>query len=98
MIRDEAIKLSEALQERLGAASGLTCAVEPVTKEIEFNAPGGGRPRLVRYRIVVSGEGREAHLSLDEAEQLLGSVGSDAPVDRVFAAIASVTGAAGEAG
>ena len=89
MVRDEALKLSAALQERFGTASELTCAVKPIAKEIEFNAPGGGRPRIVRYQIVVSGAGREAHLSLDEAEELLGSLETDAPPDAVFAAITS---------
>lgn len=83
------MKLSAALQERFGTASELTCAVKPIAKEIEFNAPGGGRPRIVRYQIVVSGAGREAQLSLDEAEELLGSLEADAPPDAVFAAIPS---------
>jgi len=91
VIRDEAEKLSLALQERLGS-SGLTCGVKPFAKEVEFNAPGGGRPRIVRYQIVVSGGGREAHLSLDEAEELLEAVGTDPPAEQVFAQIASVTG------
>lgn len=98
MIRDEAEKLSGALQEHLGSSSGLHCAVRPVTKEVEFNAPGGGRPRLVRYQIVVSGGGREAQLSLDEAEELLGAVAADPPAEQVFAQIAAVTGAGGSPG
>lgn len=92
MIRDEAERLSVALQKRFGSSSGLSCAVEPLTKEVGFNAPGGGRPKIVRYRIVVSGGGREAHLTLGEAEELLHSVGNNAPADSVFAEIASVTG------
>lgn len=92
------MKLSAALQERFGTASELTCAVKPMTKEIEFNAPGGGRPRIVRYQIVVSGAGREAQLSLDEAEELLGSLETDARPDAVFAAIASAVEPAPAAG
>lgn len=75
MIRDEAEKLSAALQERFGAGgSGITTAVESQSTRVEFTAPGGARPHIIRYQIKVSGGGRVAHLDLDNAEALLSAV------------------------
>src|SRR2546429_2619985 len=75
MIRDEAEKISTRLQERLAhcssGASGVTAAVEATSKRVEFAAPGGARPTVVRYKITLTGGGLVARLGLDEAEALM---------------------------
>ena len=49
MIRDEAEKLSRLLTERFALqAPGVLAEVEAMSNRIEFAAPGGGRPTLVR--------------------------------------------------
>ena len=102
MIRDEAEKLSTLLTERLALqAPGVLAEVEAISNRIEFAAPGGGRPTLVRYRIRIRDEARVGHLGLDEAQALLDTLGSlgapDAPdvpaagwgPDRIFEEIAA---------
>ncbi len=102
MIRDEAEKLSTSLTERFALrAPGVLAEVEAISNRIEFAAPGGGRPTLVRYRIRIRDEARVGHLGLDEAEALLDALGSldapDAPdvpaagwgPDRIFEEIAA---------
>ena len=102
MIRDEAEKLSTSLTERFALrAPGVLAEVEAISNRIEFAAPGGGRPTLVRYRIRIRDEARVGHLGLDEAQALLDTLGSlgapDAPdvpaagwgPDRIFEEIAA---------
>ena len=93
MIRDEAEKLSTSLTERFALrAPGVLAEVEAISNRIEFAAPGGGRPTLVRYRIRIRDEARVGHLGLDEAQALLDAL--DAPdagwgPDRIFEEIAA---------
>ena len=93
MIRDEAEKLSRLLTERFALqAPGVLAEVEAMSNRIEFAAPGGGRPTLVRYRIRIRDEARVGHLDLDEAQDLLDAL--DAPgagwgPDRIFEEIAA---------
>ncbi len=102
MIRDEAEKLSTSLTERFALrAPGVLAEVEAISNRIEFAAPGGGRPTLVRYRIRIRDEARVGHLGLDEAQALLDTLGNldtpDAPdvpaagwgPDRIFEEIAA---------
>jgi len=105
VIRDEAEKLSTSLTERFALrAPGVLAEVEAISNRIEFAAPGGGRPTLVRYRIRIRDEARVGHLGLDEAQALLDTLGnlgaSDAPdapdvpaagwgLDRIFEEIAA---------
>ena len=102
MIRDEAEKLSTSLTERFALrAPGVLAEVEAISNRIEFAAPGGGRPTLVRYRIRIRDQARVGHLGLDEAQALLDTLGSlgapDAPdvpaagwgPDRIFEEIAA---------
>src|SRR5207302_9901410 len=78
VIRAEAEKLSTWLTERLALqAPGVLAEVEAISNRIEFAAPGGGRPTLVRYRIRIRDEARVGHLGLDEAQALLDAL--DAP-------------------
>jgi hypothetical protein len=78
VIRDEAEKLSTLLTERLALrAPGVVAEVEAISNRIEFHAPGGARPTLVRYRIRIRDEARVGHLGLDEAQALLDTL--DAP-------------------
>ena len=78
---------------------GLLAEVEAISNRIEFAAPGGGRPTLVRYRIRIRDEARVGHLGLDEAQALLDAL--DAPdaldtgwgPDRIFEEIAARGGA-----
>ena len=100
MIRDEAEKLARLLTERLTLqAPGVLAEVEAISNRIEFAAPGGGRPTLVRYRIRIRDEARVGHLSLDEAQGLLDALDSpNVPdvrwgPDRVFEEIAARGGA-----
>jgi hypothetical protein len=88
VIRDEAERLCRRLQERFGAGASLACTVEPLSERIEFTAPGGARPHLIRYRIKVEGGGRCAHLGLDDAEQLLAVLPDGCSPDVVFGEIA----------
>jgi hypothetical protein len=72
VIRDEAEKLARLLTERFALqAPGVLAEVEAISNRIEFAAPGGGRPTLVRYRIRIRDETRVGHLGLDEAQGLL---------------------------
>jgi len=103
VIRDEAEKLARLLTERLALqAPGVLAEVEAISNRIEFAAPGGARPTLVRYRIRIRDEARVGHLGLDEAQGLLDAL--DAPnaaespaagwgPDRVFEEIAARGGA-----
>jgi len=99
VIRDEAEKLSTLLTERFALqAPGVLAEVEAISARIEFAAPGGGRPTLVRYRIRIRDEARVGHLGLDEAQALLDALdvrdAADAPdagwgPDRIFEEIAA---------
>ena len=93
MIRDEAEKLSTSLTERFALrAPGVLAEVEAISNRIEFAAPGGGRPTLVRYRIRIRDEARVGHLGLDEAQALLDALDAPGPgwgPDRVFEEIAA---------
>jgi hypothetical protein len=93
VIRDEAEKLSTLLTERLALqAPGVLAEVEAISNRIEFAAPGGGRPTLVRYRIRIRDEARVGHLGLDEARALLDALDAPDPgwgPDRIFEEIAA---------
>ena len=94
MIRDEAEKLSTLLTERFAhQASGVLAEVEVLSNRIEFNAPGGGRPTLVRYKIRIRDEARVCHLGLDEAKALLDALDAGWGPDRIFQEIAALGGA-----
>jgi predicted ArsR family transcriptional regulator len=98
MIRDEAEKLSTLLTERLALqAPGVAVEVEAVSNRVEFNAPGGGRPTLVRYKIRFRDEARVGHLSLDEAQALLDALEPGWGPDRIFEEVAARGGAVGPA-
>lgn len=93
MIRDEAEKLCGALQGCFGGPGAeVVAAVEPQSTRIEFTAPGGARPHIIRYKIRISGPGRVARLELAEAETLLDRLSAgprDDTPDTVFAEIAA---------
>jgi hypothetical protein len=94
MIRDDAEKLSTLLTERLAhQAPGVLAEVEALSNRIEFNAPGGGRPTLVRYKIRIRDEARVGHLGLDEAQALLDDLDPGWGPDRIFEEIAARGGA-----
>jgi hypothetical protein len=92
MIRDEAEKLSTRLQERLAegaCGAAVTAAVEADSKRIEFAAPGGGRPTVIRYHITLTGGDRVARLGLDQAEALLSDLDPRWDPDRLFEEVRS---------
>ena len=94
MIRDDAEKLSIWLTERFAhQAPGVLAEVEALSNRVEFNAPGGGRPTLVRYKIRIRDDARVGHLGLDEAEALLGDLDAAWGPDRIFEEIAARGGA-----
>jgi predicted ArsR family transcriptional regulator len=94
MIRDDAEKLSTLLTERCAhQAPGVLAEVEALSSRIEFNAPGGGRPTLVRYKIRFRDEARVGHLDLDEARALLDDLDAGWGPDRIFEEIAARGGA-----
>jgi hypothetical protein len=94
VIRDEAEKLATLLTERLAhKAPGVLAEVEVLRNRIEFNAPGGGRPTLVRYKIRILDEARVGRLGLDEAQSLLDNLGAGWGPDRIFEEIAARGGA-----
>lgn len=94
MIRDEAEKLARLLSERLALqVPGVLAEVEVISNRIEFAAPGGARPTLVRYRIRIRDEARVGHLGLDEAQGLLDALDAGWGPDRVFEEIAARGGA-----
>ena len=88
MIRDEAAKLATLLTEHFALqAPGVLAEVEALGSRIEFNAPGGGRPTLFRYRIRIRDEARVCRLGLDEAQDLLDALDADDAgwgPDRIF--------------
>jgi len=90
VIRDEAAKLSTLLTERFAVqAPGVLAEVEALSSRTEFNAPGGGRPTLVRYKIRIQDEARVGHLGLDEARDLLDALDAGWGPDRIFEEIAA---------
>jgi len=94
VIRDEAAKLSTLLTERFALqAPGVLAEVEALSSRVDFNAPGGGRPTLVRYRIRIRDEARVGHLGLDEAQALLDALDAGWGPDRIFEEIAARGGA-----
>src|SRR5215467_9665676 len=94
MLRDEAEKLSTLLGERLALqAPGVACEVEVKSSKLEFHAPGGGRPTLVRYKILFRDEARVGRLGLDEAQGLLDALDAGWGPDRVFEEITARGGA-----
>ncbi|MCW3036854.1 MAG: hypothetical protein JWM17_2166 [Actinobacteria bacterium] len=94
MIRDDAEKLSTLLTERCAhQAAGVVAEVEALSSRIEFNAPGGGRPTLVRYKIRFRDEARVGHLDLDEARALLDDLDAGWGPDRIFEEITARGGA-----
>lgn len=94
MIRDDTQKLVDRLQERFDAVGcAMTASVAPQAYQVDFAAPGGGRPRIFRYRVKLTDATRVSMLELDEAEALLETVSGAAPqgwdAERVFAAVAA---------
>jgi hypothetical protein len=87
MLRDEAHKLAEAIDEQVNAYA----AEKAVTATVQTNElrpsgvpPGAGRPTFIRYKIQVSDGKRTATLDLGQAELLLGDVEPGCGADRVF--------------
>ncbi len=87
MLRDDARKLAEAIDERVNADA----ADKAVTATVQANElrpsgvpPGAGRPTFVRYRIQVSDGKRQATLDLAQAEVLLDAMGPGCGADEVF--------------
>ena len=98
MIRDEAEKLSTSLTERFALqAPGVLAEVEAMSNRVEFAAPGGGRPTLVRYRIRIRDEARVGHLGLDEAQGLLDALDPGWGPERIFEEITARGGSVGPA-
>lgn len=94
MIRDDAQKLVDRLQEHFDASGcAMTASVAPHAYQVDFAAPGGGRPRIFRYQVRLTDGQRMSLLDLDEAEGLLETVGQGAAqpwdADRLFAAVAT---------
>jgi hypothetical protein len=94
MIRDDAQKLVDRFQEHFDAGDcGITASVAPQTHQIDFAAPGGGRPRIFRYKVRLTDGRRISLLDLDEAEVLLGTLREGAGqvwgADRLFDAAAA---------
>ncbi|HEU5001281.1 MAG TPA: hypothetical protein VFW71_00690 [Actinomycetota bacterium] len=72
MIRDEAEKLCERLRERFGGeGSEFTAEVAASDERVEFAAPGGARPHIIRYKIRVTAGEQEALVSLEDCESAL---------------------------
>lgn len=91
MIRDDAERLCERLRERFGA-EGLTAEVVASEERIEFAAPGGARPRIIRYKIRVAAGGREATVEIDDCEELLDRAGLDWRVSELLAELEKSSG------
>lgn len=89
MIRDDAEKLAASLQAALGEASGVTATSSARDKRVEFAAPGGGRPHIIRYSIRIADGSRATHLTLDDAEDFLPVVVPGWGADAVFQALAA---------
>jgi len=89
MIRDDAERLCVRLRERFGGEppSGLSAEVKASDSRVEFAPPGGARPHIIRYQILLAAGEREAVLGLDDVESLLDAAGPDWDVERLFAEI-----------
>jgi len=87
VIRDEAEQLCRQLNERFAGPDAAEVAfVEALSQQAEFHAPGGGRPTFVRYKIRLTDGSRTAHVSLDEAQQLL-DVGESGGPERILSMV-----------
>lgn len=89
MIRDDAERLCVRLRERFGDGppAGLTAEVKASDSRVEFAPPGGARPHIIRYQIMLAAEGREAVLALDDVEALLDDAGPEWGLEQLFAEI-----------
>jgi hypothetical protein len=87
MLRDEARKLAEAIDERVNtdaADKAVTATVQANELRPSGVPPGAGRPTFVRYRIQVTDGKRLATLDMSQAELLLDDVEPGCGADRVF--------------
>ena len=90
MIRDDAAKLAADLQERFGGPdAAVTAESAPSDTRVEFAAPGGARPHIIRYFIRIAGAGNEAFLPLDDAEALLAELAPGLTAEAILAAVAA---------
>ena len=87
MLRDDARKLAEAIDQRVNSDAPET----PVTATVRADElrptgvpPGAGRPTFVRYKIQVSDGKRLATLDMAQAEVLLDRIEPGCGADRVF--------------
>src|ERR1051326_7776399 len=72
VIRDEAEQLCRQLNERFAGPDAAEVAfVEALSQQREFPGRGGAPPTFVRYKIRLTDGSRPAHLSLEEAQQLI---------------------------
>ena len=94
MIRDDAERLCVRLRERFGDGppAGLTAEVIASEERIEFAAPGGARPRIIRYKIRVAAGDPEVTVGIDVCEELLERALPDWSVAEFFAELVKSAG------
>lgn len=90
MLRDEARKIAEAIDQRVNASEAdkvVTASVE-TDQSRPIGVPiGAGRPTFIRYWIQISDGKRLASLDLGQAEQLPDMLEPGCDADQVFDAI-----------
>lgn len=92
MLRDEAGKLAQAIEERFNGAEGrsedqrVTATVTPHSNQPKVTAPGAGRAVFAWYTVDLSAGGRSASLELDQARGLLEDLDPAWNLDRLFEA------------
>ena len=88
MIRDEAERLAARLQDRFAPeCPGFQAAAASSSTRIEFTAPGGARPHIVRYSIAVTLGDEAVRIDLEDAETLLEEAGADWDCARLAAEV-----------
>ena len=90
MLRDEARKIAEAIDQRINADAAdkvVTVSVETDEARPVGVPVGAGRPTFIRYWIQISDGTRLASLDLGQAELLLDKLDPGCDADRVFDAI-----------
>ncbi|MDQ3152549.1 MAG: hypothetical protein M3R63_12770 [Actinomycetota bacterium] len=90
MLRDDARKIAEAIDERVNADAAdkaVTTTVETSETRPEGVPRGAARPTFYHFRIQISDGKRFAYLELGQAEMLLDSLEPGCDADRVFEAI-----------
>ena len=92
MLRDDARKIAEAINERVdGDAADAGKAVTATVEASEMrpsNVPiGAGRPTFIQFQIQISDGTRLANLDLDQAALLLDNLEPGCVADQVFDAI-----------